>query len=98
MSTADMEQIVYDQIISMLHEAGLSTRQVKATPGHEAAVEAVTQYVDGRTMGPTSQDTWGKWLHILSHHVYQGVDGHSLDHAKLELRLVELAIVALPLR
>jgi uncharacterized membrane protein (DUF2068 family) len=93
-----MEQIIYDKINSMLQESDPWKRRVMATPGHEAAVEAVTRFVDGRTMGPTSQDTWGNWLHILSHHVYLGMDGHSLDHAKLEFRLVELAIAALPLR
>jgi hypothetical protein len=94
----DMDQIVYDKINSMLIEAGISGRRVNATPGHEAAVEAVTRSVDGRTMGPTSQDTWDKWLHILSHHVDPGEDGHGIEHANLELRLVELAIAALPLR
>jgi hypothetical protein len=92
------EEGVYQAVNSVLERAGLMRRRVLDTPGWENAKAAVQGYCESvgwlaPPMGPANGDTWSNWLHILSHTLDKG--GHSLTHAKMELRLAELAIAAL---
>ena len=80
--------------------AGLAGRNVLTTPGATEAIEAVAAYCvsvgwpEGLSpMGPGSQDTWLRWLHILSHSVEES--GHGLAHANLERALQRVALEAL---
>lgn len=100
---AEMERI-YQSVDEAWDEAGLVGRGVVDTPGWEMAVEAVRNYCAtiGYTWplsGPITRDTWSHWVHILSHIVSSCVGekrrGHSVSHAKLELRLSEVAIAEL---
>lgn len=93
----EMDQ-VYAQVSSAWREAGLTGLRVFDTPGWQTADTAVRRYCEAAgwaasPMGPSTRDTWGNWLHILSHCLQEG--GHSLAHAKCELELAKLTIAAL---